>query len=105
MYSWPARKRMQDWELSRRELYTEDVYIRPQVTSHFSCNQTAGPSVWLPDHQRASLTDSKLHEKQSRKGKEKDFYIAVQNKAKKHKCLCSSIKVHLSLTPACANAS
>lgn len=48
----------------------ENVYIRPQVTTHFSCKQTAGPSVWLLDHQRASLTDSKLHEKQSGKGKE-----------------------------------
>lgn len=41
----------------------ENVYIRPQVTTHFSCKQTAGPSVWLLDHQRASLTDSKWKRK------------------------------------------
>lgn len=52
--------------VAKRELYSEHVYIRPQVTTHFSCKQTAGPSVWLLDHQRAALTDSLHHEKQTK---------------------------------------
>lgn len=50
----------------KRELYSEHVYIRPQVTTHFSCKQTAGTSVWLLDHQRAALTDSLHHEEQTK---------------------------------------
>lgn len=54
----------------RRELLKKDVYIRPRVTTHFSCKQTAGPFVWLLDHQRASLTDSLHHEKQTEQERE-----------------------------------